>query len=237
MSEVIAPMTSKLSRVVGVSRVVGIIALCAIVLAIGTIQSRAEAVQSQTPTGECQPKRSVLPDGTIEVQNRDCSITRTSKQDVLKGPADDPNTSETAGASPAAKLRGIKPEPLPSGTDDPKLKAKYAEAMNGYFEYYIAGYQHRQRVFQWQLTSSRIIFVIVTLLVFAGIYFAALQFYEGMRQRERALAANAAARRQRVRRRLWSGRRSPLRNLESRSSLRPPKESRSARPCWALLSW
>jgi hypothetical protein len=40
------------------------------------------------------------------------------------------------------------------------------------------------------MISSNIIFVLVTLLVFSGVYFAALQFHEGIRQRA---AANLAA--------------------------------------------
>ena len=116
---------------------------------------------------ECTPDRRILPDGDVVIQNRDCSTTRISKEEWLKLLA------------PAAP---------PAGEDDPKLRAKYLEAMDGYFDYHTAGYLHRQRVFEWQLISSKIIFVLVTLLVASGIYFAALQFHEGMRRRAGELA-------------------------------------------------
>ncbi|PXX89537.1 hypothetical protein DIT71_13475 [Marinobacter vulgaris] len=49
-------------------------------------------------------------------------------------------------------------------------------ALKGYYDYRTEGYDHRQRVFEWQLLSSRIIFVVVIALVGAGIYFSWLQF-------------------------------------------------------------
>jgi hypothetical protein len=50
-----------------------------------------------------------------------------------------------------------------------------------YFNYFIEGYKHRQNVFHWQLLSSKIIFIVVVLLVFSGIIFAAIQFYDGLK--------------------------------------------------------
>ncbi len=49
-------------------------------------------------------------------------------------------------------------------------------ALKAYYDYRAEGYDHRQRVFEWQLLSSRIIFVVVIALVGAGIYFSWLQF-------------------------------------------------------------
>jgi hypothetical protein len=140
---------------------------------------------AKTGATECEPKRSMSPDGTLVVRNRDCSITKVSKDQMLKPLAEDAAAPQ---AKPdknpqAAKLREMKPQELPPGEEDPKLRAKYLEAMNGYFDYYAAGYLHRQRVFEWQLISSKIIFILVTLLVCSGVYFAALQFHEGMRRR------------------------------------------------------
>lgn len=50
------------------------------------------------------------------------------------------------------------------------------QALTAYYQYRIDGYRHRGNVFRWQLLSSRIIFVMVILLVVAGVYFSWLQF-------------------------------------------------------------
>ena len=54
--------------------------------------------------------------------------------------------------------------------------AAMRQALAAYYEYRIIGYDHRQRVFAWQLLSSRIIFGMVILLVAVGVYFSWLQF-------------------------------------------------------------
>ena len=67
-----------------------------------------------------------------------------------------------------------------SQLDDSTQKV-FTRARIDYFKYFSEGYQHRQKVFSWQLLSSKIIFVVVVLLVFSGILFAAIQFYEGLK--------------------------------------------------------
>jgi hypothetical protein len=49
-----------------------------------------------------------------------------------------------------------------------------------FIQYQLFGLKHRQQVLAWNLTSSRIIFWSVILLVFAGIAFAGLQFYAAL---------------------------------------------------------
>lgn len=51
------------------------------------------------------------------------------------------------------------------------------------YDYYTFGMQHRKNTFEWNLLSSKITFWVVVTLVFAGILFAALQFYKSMRGR------------------------------------------------------
>jgi hypothetical protein len=53
-----------------------------------------------------------------------------------------------------------------------------------YYQYRVDGYQHRQRVFGWQLLSTKIIFVMVILLVLIGVYFSWLQFRTAMKAGE-----------------------------------------------------
>ncbi|MEM7291567.1 MAG: hypothetical protein AAF412_14545 [Pseudomonadota bacterium] len=68
----------------------------------------------------------------------------------------------------------------PSVLDDEGKKSMRA-ALKGYYDYRIKGFNHRARVFEWQLLSSRIIFVLVILIVLAGLYFSWLQFMAGQR--------------------------------------------------------
>lgn len=72
---------------------------------------------------------------------------------------------------------------------DEKTRQRYLDAMQRYYEYRASGYAYRSRVFEWQLLSSRIIFVVVLLLVGTGIYFAAVQFRAAMRAATRAAAS------------------------------------------------
>lgn len=62
----------------------------------------------------------------------------------------------------------------------PETYEGYQEAMRSYYEYRKIGYTHRIKVFEWQYFSSKIIFVVVILLMFSGIYFAAVQFHVGL---------------------------------------------------------
>jgi hypothetical protein len=59
--------------------------------------------------------------------------------------------------------------------------AAQREAFAAYYRYRTNGYEHRQRVFRWQLLSSRIIFVMVILLVCIGLYFSWLQFRSALK--------------------------------------------------------
>jgi hypothetical protein len=71
---------------------------------------------------------------------------------------------------------------------DPAAAAATGEAyqatLQAYYAYRKAGYDQRLGVFAWQSLSTKIIFVVVLLLVLAGIYFAAIQFHAGLRRRE-----------------------------------------------------
>ncbi|HED17472.1 MAG TPA: hypothetical protein ENI64_11740 [Gammaproteobacteria bacterium] len=58
---------------------------------------------------------------------------------------------------------------------------KYQISMQAYYDYRIAGLEHRRKVFKWQLFSAKLIFIVVLVLVAAGIYFAAVQFHSGLR--------------------------------------------------------
>ena len=74
------------------------------------------------------------------------------------------------------------PEPPQPGDHSEKTLADYQETLQAYYRYRQQGYEHRLEVFQWQLLTTKITFVVVLILVFAGIYFAAIQFHHGLRK-------------------------------------------------------
>jgi hypothetical protein len=75
---------------------------------------------------------------------------------------------------------------------DATTRQRYLQAMQRYYEYRADGYAYRSRVFEWQLLSSRLIFVVVLTLVGAGMYFAAVQFRMAMRASGTPAAAGVA---------------------------------------------
>lgn len=68
--------------------------------------------------------------------------------------------------------------PVPPGALalDAETHAAYLVSLRAYYNYRATGLEHRRSVFQWQLLSSKVIFVVVLLLVGLGMYFAAIQF-------------------------------------------------------------
>lgn len=73
----------------------------------------------------------------------------------------------------------IPEKPLVTGVskNDSLLNVAYTNAMTDYYNYKKFGYDHRTRVFNWQLTSSKLIFVVVVFLVVCGVAFAGVQFF------------------------------------------------------------
>jgi len=74
---------------------------------------------------------------------------------------------------------------LPAAPKDVKLspanQALQEKAIGEYFVHVMASNEHQRNVFRWQLFSAKVIFVTVILLVVSGIYFAAVQFYHGLK--------------------------------------------------------
>jgi hypothetical protein len=128
-------------------------------------------------------KRSVQSDGSLKIEYADGTTKVLPKSALGESAAPPP----LAGEPEIPKGPRGKPElpvpaaPHPLASSAPTLN-KYSQAMQEYYEYQIAGFRHRQRVFAWQLLSSRIIFTVVIVLVFAGIGFAAMQFYVGLKR-------------------------------------------------------
>lgn len=70
----------------------------------------------------------------------------------------------------------LPPKELPLYTLDEEGKKVMQGSFKAYYQYRTNGFDHRQRVFEWQLFSSKVIFAVVTFLVWTGIYFSWLQF-------------------------------------------------------------
>src|SRR5689334_1595516 len=112
----------------------------ALLLALSIIAAPQE--QPAEKSTRCSPQRSIQPDGSIVVRNADCTTktigkdSASAKDDVE--PKDSPDKSES-----------LMPVAPPFELTDPAIRQKYVEALNGYYSYRVAGYAHRQRVFQW----------------------------------------------------------------------------------------
>ncbi len=74
----------------------------------------------------------------------------------------------------------------PPAIADQLTNEKYMAALREYYDYNVSGLRHRHAVFKWQLLSSKVIFVVVLMLVFAGIYFAAVQFHRPLKRGDKA---------------------------------------------------
>jgi uncharacterized membrane protein len=66
---------------------------------------------------------------------------------------------------------------------DGPTKESYYVALRAYYQYRTSGYEHRRTLFRWQFISSIIIFVVVILLVFLGMYFSWVQFRNSLSSR------------------------------------------------------
>lgn len=82
---------------------------------------------------------------------------------------------------PSAEDLALPEAPLPGALTEETAKA-YQETLRAYYTYRQRGYEHRMGVFEWQSLSTKLIFGVVLVLVFLGIYFAAIQFHVGLRR-------------------------------------------------------
>jgi hypothetical protein len=73
--------------------------------------------------------------------------------------------------------------PDPGATLDPATRDRQQAAWRAYYNYRVWAFQHRTELYDWQLTSSRVTFVVVILLVLIGVFFSWLQFRLSLRPR------------------------------------------------------
>jgi hypothetical protein len=120
--------------------------------------------------------------GVVDFEATDERLNQIMSGEAEVGPAgnsDMPPAGDAGTSDPAVPIA-----PVLDALDGP-TKESYFAALRGYYDYRLSGYGHRNRVFTWQLFSSRVIFWTVLALVVAGVYFAAVQFHSGLRRRAR----------------------------------------------------
>ena len=88
--------------------------------------------------------------------------------------------TESSSAEATKTVDPARPETLSKGRHSKETIALYEKSLQDYYAYRSKGLEHRRSVFEWQLFSAKIIFIIVILLVAIGILFAAIQFKQGI---------------------------------------------------------
>jgi len=104
-----------------------------------------------------------------------------SGEAIIKEPLSDGAAAAKTGDSMPADTRLLPSLVNPDILDETGVKSMQS-ALKGYYDYRVKGFDHRARVFEWQLLSSRIIFVLVILIVVVGLYFSWLQFMAGLKE-------------------------------------------------------
>ncbi len=112
------------------------------------------------------------------------SIREKRFKDILSGKVPGIVTNKPSAPQTAVQSSGDPsfPPPPDCAQADKGTLDSYQAALREYYNYRKSGLLHRQRVFEWQHYSSIVIFVVVLLLVGAGIYFAAIQFHRDFRR-------------------------------------------------------
>jgi len=85
----------------------------------------------------------------------------------------------------------IMPKRPPITNTDKMTNIKYQESMQAYYDYKTRGFVHRSKVFEWQLYSSKLLFMIVLILVFSGVILSGLQFYAGYKELHNNIQKNS----------------------------------------------
>ena len=82
------------------------------------------------------------------------------------------------------------PKSPPSLISSKETNTEYQKSLQAYYGYKIRGFEHRSRVFEWQLFSSKLLFAVVLILVFSGVIFAGIQFYVGIKAEKEQASFN-----------------------------------------------
>ena len=132
-------------------------------------------------------RKTILPDGSIELERADG--TKQISYPVQSAQPGQAASDQTA--HEPINEGDLIPVSSPSWLSDGATNSAFLKAMRDYYGYKSSGLQHRSRVFEWQLFSSKVIFLVVLVLVSVGIVFAAIQFRIGLK-RKKSEAPDAA---------------------------------------------
>lgn len=149
-------------------------ALATALIISGLSLMAAGPVLAQNATGE--PPTSEPATARIEEMTKSLESGET----IVKAPLSGGSTATKTGDGTPADTRLLPNLVDPDILDAAGVKSMQS-ALKGYYDYRVKGFDHRARVFEWQLLSSRIIFVLVILIVVVGLYFSWLQFIAGLR--------------------------------------------------------
>jgi hypothetical protein len=156
----------------------GLAGSCLVVLMAGPAAAHGGTAPQSSPAGQAQSpapapsivSRAIQPDGAIELTYSDGTKRRVALDSAAASGA---GSVASEAASPVAPPEWLK---------DPATNQAFLDAMGEYYRYRGSGLRHRSRVFEWQLVSSKLIFVTVLMLVGAGMVFAAIQFRVGLKR-------------------------------------------------------
>jgi hypothetical protein len=151
-------------------QVAALVLLCA--LALVPAQCLQNAVSSGHKKGDA-PSRELSPQ-TIDPNTG--GIGAGAGREIKQ-----PASQSQNPASLEDKEQAFLPAAPPEWANDAPTKQKYLQSLQGYYDYRRQAYEHRQRDFSWQHVSTVVIFIVVLLLVFSGIYFAYVQFHAGLK--------------------------------------------------------
>ncbi len=123
-----------------------------------------------------------VPGSVAFAETDNSQSTRSASEKLEKIISGEVVLEESAAPGPTPNggdpMRPAEPDPVQSNA---KTLEKYQVSMQAYYDYRTAGLDHRREVFEWQLFSAKLIFLVVLVLVASGIYFAAVQFHAGLR--------------------------------------------------------
>lgn len=118
----------------------------------------------------------ILPSNILFAQHQEDSVINSEKQKEIEKRRQIVNAYlSDSGIDRINQQNGV-----PFNPDSATVSVQQLTWKN-YYEYKNFGYAHRQKVFKWQLFSSKLIFFVVVILVLSGIYFAGLQFFHAIR--------------------------------------------------------
>jgi len=179
------------------------------------LSSNASHAQSRRRTGTGVRGEKVQPDAPNSVANPSPTAIPSPSKTATRLPERESSIADSTRT--ILHPEPIKPEPIATtpkvevqrdaNAIDPDLERSYIGALREYysamnaknqasvkaFEYNNWAFEHRKKVFSWQLSSGRITFGVVILLVMTGVFFSGIQFFIAMKRANRRKKSDEVA--------------------------------------------